>query len=653
MRSFLLGLLLFGGLLIGRNLGVWTYLVRHPDALNAGSLQTILYDGALPLAAALLAGLGIWGTGLRLLRMILGAAGREIPFAAGLAFSLGAGLGGNVLLGLGLAGYFGPIPFFTLFALFGTFGALELRRVLGKITLPPRFPPELAKGLLIGIGCYWVWNGIVRGLAPPTDWDVQAYHLALPKLYLAWGRIEPIPWMPMSHWPHVMQLLYSGALMLGKDSVAALLHTTACGLIVLAVFQSARKYLDEASAWTAAAILACQPMMTNQSGLALVGGAFTLFYFTAALAVWQAAEGRSLRWLFIGGLLAGVAASCKLHGLILTAILSAWVWSHWGTWRKAGILLGGAALTAGPWYLKAWILDGNPIWPYLTSIFGGRWGAEVVAAAWTPRFTQGFLPSPGTLRWIFLDEGAVFLLGPAGALCVLALAARKPWPAFLRFMLMPCIPYAFVVMKSISAWRYCLPLMPGLALVLGWWITRFLRGRGWRKAAAGAALLVGLAPILRATQNNELFAVLGLRSQSHPQASPRELYLQRSLPYFDFYGKVNRLLGAKEKLLMFREYRGYYLDVPYLWGDPGLQGFLRYEQLGSLETYRRLRRLGITHVLISNTDNWYVQSHQQHAPQASRVMSRMLNRHGRPVLADGKMALYVLDPHEPLGSQAP
>ena len=630
----------FIALAVLKNGGVLGYLLKAPCALDSESVRIILANGLLPLCAASSICLLAWGSGLRLLR-ILRAGGREDDDVVGLGLGLGA-LGSAAYL-MGVCGLFNGAAFAALGAAAGALGCGEIikRIAAWKDVSWHRGGMTLGQGVLAGLLAYLAWHALITALAPPTQWDVLAYHLALPKLYLRSGRIIGLPWLLHSHWPHLMETLYAAPLSAGMDNAAALLHASACAALVLATYRAGRKLLGPQAAWIGAALLAAQPVMLDLAGTAHSDGAFALFHFLACATLWSWAQGAGRGRLAAAGLLSGLAASTKLLGLVPFAVLSLWVLARsWREkrWGPAAIFTACGLAVVLPWLLTAWIRAGNPFWPFLSGLFGGRWGASYIELRYLRSNMFHWPPEPG----LVLLYGPQFLLFPAVGLALCAALRRAAWPPFLKFLLMPALFYFPAVARHHEGWRFMLPMMPALALSAGY-CAQLCAERAAGRLVAAALLLFGLSPVLRATENNQLFAVLGLRSASEPASARRDVYLGRSLGHYLFYRRASALAGQGAKILLFREIRGYYLDADYMWGDPLNQGLIRYAGLaGPGELAAQLARLGVTHVLINEGVEMYSESPDYYDKRTLDMMGELLRNRARPLLRDGGLALYQL-----------
>ncbi|MFH2203975.1 MAG: hypothetical protein ABIJ96_12720 [Elusimicrobiota bacterium] len=629
----------FTALVIGRNMGAWLYAAR---ALDARSVGMILFHAVLPVASLICAATVLWGAGRRLLRLFGLEMNESVEQIT--SFSLGLGLTGTALLLLGLAGGLNIWGILCLTAAAAGYALPELCRTF-DMDIPA--PPKLNwwRGVLLGLMGYALWHAAVAALAPPAGWDVTAYHLALPKLYLRAGAVREIPWLLHSHWPHLMELLYTFALAVGMDQAAALLHAAVCAALVLAVAAAARTEFDSATAWFAAALIACQLVLLRIAPMAHSDGAYALFAFLSSWTVWRWTRERTRALLVLGGLLGGFSAAAKLLGVYPTLINAAWIAVHVRKERQGGraaplIYLACVLAVMAPWLLKTWIGAGNPLWPFFSEMLGGRFGAEAIEAAYLSSNYWTWPPDSVQI----LRYGPQFLLVPAALLAAAASLRGHALPPFVRFLLIQALMFVPLVFRHNEGWRFFLPFYPALAVTAGWAAARLIKGRAAVCAGAALALAFGLLPVLTATQNNELFAVLGLRSQVQPGRDPRELYLERRLDHYSFYLEVNKLLPPRAKVLLFREIRGYYLDLDYMWGDPLNQGQIAYADLdGPDQLYARLRELGVTHILVNKGLAMYAPRDGYYDPKTVLMMERTLSRFSRRMLARQPLELYRLD----------
>ncbi|MBI5624813.1 MAG: glycosyltransferase family 39 protein [Elusimicrobia bacterium] len=627
-------------LAVARNTGVLGFVLSAPSGMSLVGLKDAVL--ALFSVACCLA--------------LLHEAGRaplvwlKLKTGPGLPLALGMGLAGTGFLGLGLFFGLSPLAFWTVAC------CLLCSAVLGRVLVPgswprlsdlsPTLPVQAWKAAAFGVLGFCAWHALVRGLAPPTEWDVLAYHLALPKLYLREAKVLELPWMLHSHWPHLMELLYSVPLTLGKDAWPGLFHAGVTTAWILCVFRWASARLGARPAFLGTALLACQPVVLAVAPTAHSDGGQAFFYFLSAATLWRWAEeeGRpgATAWLVLAGLMAGLAASCKLTGLVLAMCLAGWV-SLAGPGKRpleriksSALFLAGALVFCLPWHAKTAWATGDPFWPFLQAWLGGR----SVAMTKTLEATV-FWSFPRDLGLI-LNNGPQFLLVPLLGLGSVALLTGSKPPKELRFLLLASLPYLLVVSRQAECWRFSMACYPALALSAGWFADRLLTAGNWRKWVAVCLVCLGMWPSLSLTQNNELFPLLGLRSRVSPELQPTQAYLTLSLDHYAFFRKASQVLPPGSKTLLFREIRGYYLDADYLWGDPVNQDLIDYHGLDPAGLRARLSELRVTHVLVNEGLGIYGEREGYYDRRVMAVMGTALGSWGKPILKEGGLSLWCL-----------
>lgn len=609
-----------------RNPGVWAYLLRTPSVIDGRSASIWLAYGLWPV---LLAG-GAWLSGLGLGRRLMGAlaAPQRDALDGIMAAALGLGLTAQAVFLFGWAGGLTPLPLAALAAAAAAAGWTAAPR-------PPRTRAPMKLGapvaLAAGLLAFVAFHLLVVALAPPTEWDARAYHLALPELYLRSGRLAETPWLLHSHWPHLMEALYALPLAAGRDGAAALLHAGACALLVAGVFLASG---GGAAGWCAALILAGQPALLRGAPTATSDGACALFLFAAAAALARWESERTDGRLAVAGLLAGLATAAKLFG---GAGPAAWtLYLAWRTRRprEAALFAACAAAVACPWLLRTWLNTGDPVWPLL-----GLDRAAHELAARCVRVNFWVWPPPS---WLWTHRGPAFLLVPLAGLAALGRGGR-PAPPLERILWLAAPLILAPTLRNNDLWRVLLPVYAAAALSCGRFAAAAFSAGGTRRAAAAALVAFGAAPIAGLAQNNELFAVLGLRSAAVPGAQPRALYEDRSVDVSSFYREAAAALAPGSKVLLFREVRGYGAGFEYMWGDPVNQSVIEYRRLPNFDAlYARLKELGVTHVLDHEGSHLYGEDPLYYDARTLNMMSGMLKRRARPRLVREGLVLYQL-----------
>lgn len=333
----------------------------------------------------------------------------------GLHGILGLGLLGWITLPIGLlpGGLKWGVAVVGFLALAGL-GLFFRERPKGSM---PKGPAALAL-LALGVGALVALVGV---LAPSDayDWDSLAYHLAVPKIWLAAGRIEFVSYIHHSNFPFLIDNLYVWGESWGGQAGAKAFELAYSIYGAFAVFGLARARYGPAAGWWSALAFGTVPMVLWESGTAYVDVAHALF---GGLGIWLAAglveapsslpHGDALPsfasperernkegvgggvddtkitppWILPALLLGGAVASkyTALQTLpILVLVLLAFTFA-----KSRGesalrplpftlVKMGLVALAIGsPWYVRNVVDTGNPVYPFFYSKFGGRnWDA--------------------------------------------------------------------------------------------------------------------------------------------------------------------------------------------------------------------------------------------------------------------------------------
>ncbi|HVO32717.1 MAG TPA: glycosyltransferase family 39 protein [Elusimicrobiota bacterium] len=637
-----------GLLILHNDAPLLSFLAGHPLAGAPGFGTAFGLYILIPLLFTFLIVWSAWGIGLGILRRI--GISAETLLEHIFASAIGIETLGLGLLAIGLAHGFYPVAL----AAYGIVcvvasaaackGRFSVRQPARRSTekqnaLPSAIP--LRAWLLLGLVGYGVWHAVVVALAPPLEFDALSYHLAIGKIYAQSHRLVEIPWMLHSHQPHLMELLYTWPLSFRIASVPALLHMGLVVLLGLAVFGVAKDEMGPEAAYWSAGLFAAQPLLVGYAGTPHSDGAWAFFSFMCLYAAWRATQPSDKRWLYVSAIAAGAAMSCKYLGPLMPAVALGWIALQASRkrcpWSFGGMFAFIAGALSAPWYIRAWMATGNPVWPFASAVFGDHHGSRAIEKAvvainyqpWSALWTQAGDYSGGlTLAFFALAV-------------VVSLLYRRQWPRILPFLFVPLVPFIVVVAHII--YRYLWPLLPFMSLVEGYAMScLWQRSRAGKAAAAAVLVAVGLL-LSTTNENNALRADLNIRSRS-TRLSPREEFRERLLDIASFYRAIDAQVGPQGKVLLFQETRGYDLNVPYQWGDPVMQGVIAYRAMrDGDELTQALRNQGITHVFVNAGSPNFQPLAGYYDDPVLAVMRDAMRRHGRLAAQFGRsMWLFAL-----------
>ena len=566
---------------------------------------------------ALQAGLGFGVLGLGTLAA--GLAGWLHPWAGWLAL-----LVGWLLLFRDVLAWARPMR--SLFADYATWTRLE-RFSLGFV------------GLLLGLNFFWA-------LAPPVRWDSLVYHLELPKMYVAAGRVYFTPLNLYGGFPQLVEMLFSWAMLLGSANTALVLNWAAGAAALIGVEGFCRRAVGGSTRWLAPAFL----LSGSSLAQALHWGYVDLWVMLFGLGVLVALDTYRLtaarQWLALAGIMAGFSIGVKytagvvlLVGLIL--LLPFWdravgrkdpsedeqaaggspgLWKRLGRMVREGLILGGIAfLAASPWLGKNLVFAGNPLYPL------GLSTGQI--DPWRQTF-QGGLPVERSLWQDILLPVDVTLYGIEGKVVL----GKPEYGANIGPLLLALIPalffgwraledekkrfYRFLLIAAASTWliwaaaahiqnelsypRHYYGLFPILALLAaaGFDATRSLRFSQVRVQNLLSALVIlslALVAIVEGisffVERNPLPVLTGYQSTAD--------YVQDELGWYGQAMQAVNKLPAEASVYSLWEPRVYYCQVQCI-TDATLHNwwYLRRAYGGAEQIGAELRQKGVTHVLI-------------------------------------------------------
>ncbi len=434
---------------------------------------------------------------------------------------------------------------------------------------------------------------MLRAGMPPAEYDVREYHLQAAKEWWQGGAIEFMPHNIYANMPMGAESQSLLAMMIWNDigagtsawwwgalsgklviaSYAVLMALLVGGVVRLQVLHMgiAKEGAEQVARWTRVIVLSFPAVMEGAS-IGLIEAAVAT-YLAAGLLITtsfrffpQESKGSWLPalcgWC---GLLSGIAMACKYTALVLMvpplALSMLWSCGDASNFRtqaareiicgrsKIGmgmlgvLLLCGGFLGGGLWYLKNYLLAGNPVYPLAGLWLGGTTLDAEKIAQWnrahqTPAYAiQAMIDSMAQLlwRWRLQDWSVV-------PLCVVALFCGWKQPV-VRFYLMTAL-VVVVIWWSIThrVERFLIPASPVLFVLAGLGIAQL--SQLWSRRAV--AILMTVFAIIHAVYDSgpvlgdarilvdpRYLRVDDLTASSITRLSPHVIWVQQNLSPLD------------------------------------------------------------------------------------------------------------------------
>ncbi|HEX6987636.1 MAG TPA: glycosyltransferase family 39 protein, partial [Planctomycetaceae bacterium] len=393
---------------------------------------------------------------------------------------------------------------------------------------PSEQPGRWFTALCLAAVAPFVLAAALAAMLPPFDFDVKEYHLGGPKEWFLDGRVHFLPHNVYTSFPFLTEMLSLSAMVVRGDwyrgaLAGQLLLAGFLPLTAAAVFATGHRLFGTAAGLVGTVVYVTTPWAYRIAVIAYAEGGLTSYLALALLAVVAAVQSATVgkhftRLTLLAGLFAGSAMACKYPGVVQVVIPIgvALLGAAWGRAASAnspqsppaaaggagpsrGQHAEGAAITpltpdpspqgegdrrgrvlrigliyslgvliaVGPWLVKNTVETGNPVYPLLWSVFGGRdWDAELNA-----KWRAGHRPPHHAPASFFRDA--------------LGVAAENDWQSLLVFSLAPLALLGPCRRSAAVVWLYV-----GY-LYVAWWVLTHRIDRFWVPLLPAACVLAG------------------------------------------------------------------------------------------------------------------------------------------------------------------
>jgi hypothetical protein len=311
---------------------------------------------------------------------------------------------------------------------------------------------------------YWLIT-----LEPENSPDALAMHLAIPEsvaMFHKWTfDFKHVVWAVM---PMGADWCFTIVNLLGGEAAARLLNLSFLLAIVTLLISAIRKWLPTGAALLIAAVFVATPLVQLVSCSLFSENLWAALAFGSICALSEFREQRSERLFYAAFILLGSAGATKYGALaflapaLLIAVLALWKRPRIVRSMYGGLLL--FLLFAAPPYLTAYFKTGNPVYPFLNTVFKSPYFDS------TTSFTGVTANFPLTLRTPYdltfhtsrlpeMQDGAsgfqYFLFLP-----FVLLLLRRNWPVLGIFSLIACALFSVFTIRTQPHLRYLYPAFP-------------------------------------------------------------------------------------------------------------------------------------------------------------------------------------------------
>jgi hypothetical protein len=316
---------------------------------------------------------------------------------------------------------------------------------------------------------------LIKLLYPPRHWDDIMYHLPHARDIVIHHGLYLNPYVRYPLFPQNIEILYAFLLLFYDDISTHLIHAscaviTAMGVYSLGTLTSSRK-----AGVIGAIIFLLNPLVQILMKTAYIDLGLTMFVFLGFYCISLWINTKKINWLYLAGFATGMAAGTKYTALIYVLLYAVWIAYEGRNIRHVITFICLVIVFGSPWYIRNYILSGNPVFPFGEGLFGYSWlwdkndaleqYHELIKAHGTPRTILSFLLLPWNLAMHqekFMDDGGISLWMLAIFPSIFLMKRFNPFQRKLCvFVFVTTIIWFF----STQILRYLLPLFPVMSLL--------------------------------------------------------------------------------------------------------------------------------------------------------------------------------------------
>ena len=542
--------------------------------------------------------------------------------------SIGLGLLAYLTLFIGLLGKLSFLPIITMSMAFYVAAIMFLRSnmeyIRSKISSYVNFFKSLCwqnKYYLSVILIFCFFN-LIGSFAPPLGVDDIKYNFAIPKRFIAEGSVSFVPDYARANLPFLVQMLWTLALSFDTAELAQLLNFSISILLIFWIIKLCNLLKYEVRnillaiifflSITTVSSLAQTGAIENGGSLFFIGGVYFLINNSKKMYDYQS--------LLIAGVLFGFFTSSKIIFIAMSGIITIYYGLSTSVYHKSlksglmNSLIFGAIiiLVSGIWYIKSYLITGNPFYPLLNNVFDGfpkenltHIGVKNIENAWNQlgRFPGSFLTffsdliiNPKNVR----GHISPFFLG----LAPLILFRYNSFAYKKKILLGIALVYIFIWILLYSFIRIGIPALLLVSIILANIFTdRIFEGkfiRVFNKVMLSTWIVISLFSNFRLIAD-KIPVVLNIEDEKSfiERVGKNNRYKFFNFPAITF---MNKNLSDDSVVLLWSN-DGYYLNKKYYYALEFITRMSDSEKLFKAETtINELKKFGITHVAM--TDNY-------------------------------------------------
>jgi len=488
-----------------------------------------------------------------------------------LYFGIGSGLLGLVVLYIGL---FGQLYKKTIIIVLGTIAFFllkesisfikELFEAMKKFNFRPHLKP--IEFIIIGM-LVVIWSVSFFGaLSPLIGMDAASYHMRDPKIFIEKHSIVHIPYTRDSLWPFLIQMLFTLGLIL-KGVTVAKLFNFAYGIFTLfGVYSLCRIFFKRKEAILATGIFGSIPAVFTSANYAYTDLAVIFYTVLSFYGFFKWLNSKKNVWFYISAIGCAFLLGIKITSAITPLIIVTFFIIN--CLRRKAILIKDMVLPlsafamimfiiSGVWYIRPWIILGNPIFPFAAYIFGYGYPETCLRYQDTSGIGTGFIQYV-TMLWhltIYPDKFGGESIGPVFLLFLPMVIFLRKFSSFMKYVSAISIILFTTWFVVYQYTRFLYPCLIFLSIIVSYIYIEICAKDKIMSRIGMAMILICLSysTALAFYHNADNIAVSIGKEAKHDYLARRE----RTYAIADY---INKNIPKDAKISVLNEVRLYYFD---------------------------------------------------------------------------------------------
>ena len=229
----------------------------------------------------------------------------------------------------------------------------------------------------------FVWGiSLIGNLSPLLGTDAVSYHMRDAKIFAERGVVSHIPYTRESLWPFLVQMLFSVGMLFKSIQISKMFNFAFGFFGILFLYTFVRRYFKRETAILTATVFGTIPAIFLSAKYAYTDLAVVFYTIGSFYCFFRWIEKKTNSWLYMSGVFCGFLLGIKITSLVVPLIIGSlcfyellknsdkkWVKSYLFSMTGFLAVIG---LICSVWYIRSWVILGNPIFPFAGYVFDGN-----------------------------------------------------------------------------------------------------------------------------------------------------------------------------------------------------------------------------------------------------------------------------------------